>query len=174
MPSQTRTCDAEPASKIENWTSRQLALLGLTCLLASILLSACASPQVEALGPTPIPTLAPATMAPGGLEPEATPELVIESFPAGLPSAAKGQELYAQYCVECHGVDGNGQVPNARNFGDVDYMRGETPLDFYLAITEGVAHIEEGENEMPAFGVATSFTPLFVKSAMARMDAARS
>jgi mono/diheme cytochrome c family protein len=91
-------------------------------------------------------------MAPRGLEPEATAELVIESFPAGLPSAANGQELYAQHCVECHGVDGNGQVPNARNFGDVDYMRGETPLDFYLAITEGVVHIEESENDMPAFG----------------------
>ena len=91
-------------------------------------------------------------MPAGGLEAVATPELVIESFPAGLPSAANGQELYAQHCVECHGVDGNGQVPNARNFSDVDYMRGETPLDFYLAITEGVVHIEESENDMPAFG----------------------
>jgi len=152
MPSQPKTYEAGPTREVGNWTRHQFALLGFTCLLASILLSACASPQVEAFSPTAIPTLAPATMAPRGLEPEATAELVLESFPAGLPSAANGQELYAQHCVECHGVDGNGQVPNARNFGDVDYMRGETPLDFYLAITEGVVHIEESENDMPAFG----------------------
>jgi mono/diheme cytochrome c family protein len=150
---------------IQNWkkelgTSENLRqgsfrlLVGQLCLfcLFAMTMTACASPQVSALSPTPIPTLIPATMVPRQLEPAETERLDIESFPAGNPAAAAGQGLYAEHCVECHGADGNGQVPNARNFSDVDYMRGETPLDFYVAITEGAASFEDAENEMPAFG----------------------
>ncbi len=122
--------------------------------LITMTITACASPQVSALGPTPIPTLIPATMVPTQIQPAETVRPVIESFPAGVPSASAGQTLYGEHCVECHGEDGNGQVPNARNFSDVDYMRGETPLDFYVAITEGEASFEEAENQMPAFGDA--------------------
>jgi mono/diheme cytochrome c family protein len=128
-----------------------IALFSFILLLAPIMLSACASPQVSAAGPTPIPTLIPATMAPSQIEPTSTPPLILESFPAGIPSAADGQVLYAEYCTECHGADGEGQVPGARNFGDVDYMRGETPLNFYLAITEGVAGPAESQERMPSF-----------------------
>ncbi len=131
-------------------------LVKLVCLLAPVILGACANPQATVPKLTPIPTLIPATMIPSRLGPTATPALVIESFPAGIPLAASGQILYAQYCSECHGADGSGQVPDARNFGDFDYMRGETPLDFYLAITEGVPSIEEVEYEMPAFGDSLS------------------
>lgn len=152
MPSQPRNNMAGQGRESLYQNVHQLVLIGFLCLVTSIFLSACASPQVEAFSPTSIPTLAPVTMVPGGIEPESTPELIIESFPAGLPSAANGQELYVELCVDCHGIDGKGQVPNARNFGDVDYLRGETPLDFYLAITEGVTSIEESEDEMPAFG----------------------
>jgi mono/diheme cytochrome c family protein len=35
-------------------------------------------------------------------------------------------------------------VPGARNFNDLDYMRGETPASFYAAVTEG-------RGEMPSF-----------------------
>ncbi|RMF38844.1 MAG: hypothetical protein D6759_00400, partial [Chloroflexi bacterium] len=52
--------------------------------------------------------------------------------------------LYKDECATCHGEDGSGVVPNARNFGDVDYMRGQTPARFYVIITEG-------RNEMPSF-----------------------
>jgi len=152
MPSQLRVDSAGEARKAVNWNGHKLLLYSLLCLLVSSLLSACGNPRAEAFSPTPIPTLAPVAMVPGSLEPESTPELVIESFPAGLPSAANGQVLYVEHCVGCHGVDGNGQVPNARNFGDVDYMRGESPLSFYLAITEGVSNIEESGDQMPAFG----------------------
>lgn len=132
-------------------------LLGLlAAAVLAVALSACASPQVSAFAPTPIPTLVPATMVPSQIEPTSTPVLLTESFPAGVPSAAAGQILYAEHCAECHGIDGNGQVPNARNFGDVDYMRGETPLDFYLAITEGVVNAEDPEQGMPAFGEGLS------------------
>ncbi|MDX1613870.1 MAG: c-type cytochrome [Candidatus Promineifilaceae bacterium] len=121
-------------------------------MLAVMALSACTPPELQAFNPTPIPTLIPATMVPSQIEPTATPPRVIESYPAGIPSAAAGQELYTEHCTECHGPEGEGRVPNARDFGDVDYMRGETPLDFYVAITEGVSSIEEVEYEMPAFG----------------------
>lgn len=128
-----------------------IVLFSVICLLVAIMLSACASPQVSAAGPTPIPTLIPATMVPSQIEPTSTPPLILESFPAGIPSAAEGQVLYAEHCTECHGANGEGQVPGARNFGDVDYMRGETPLSFYLAITEGVASPAETQEEMPSF-----------------------
>jgi mono/diheme cytochrome c family protein len=121
-------------------------------LLLALVVTACASPEVSVPGPTPIPTLIPATMVPSQAEPTPETPLIGESFPAGIPAAAAGQALYAEHCVDCHGADGNGQVPNARNFGDVDYMRGETPLDFYLAITEGIPSVEDVEDEMPAFG----------------------
>lgn len=125
-----------------------VALFGSLILMAA----ACASPQVSALSPTPIPTLIPATMVPRQIEPDEADVRVIESYPAGVPSAAVGQAVYNDHCVTCHGLDGNGQVPNARNFGDVDYMRGENPLDFYVAITEGETSVEDAENQMPAFG----------------------
>ncbi len=152
MPSQTGDKNKVQGGAILNWTGSLILLFGLLCLVTLLLLSACASPQVEAFSPTAIPTLAPISTVASGIESEITPERIVESFPAGLPSAADGQALYAEHCAECHGADGNGQVPNARNFGDEDYIRGETPLDFYLAITEGVASAEEIEEEMPAFG----------------------
>jgi mono/diheme cytochrome c family protein len=72
------------------------------------------------------------------------PSFTILSYPARLPSAALGQPLYQTHCARCHGPDGKGVVPGARNFGDLDYMRGETPAYFYAAVTEG-------RGEMPSF-----------------------
>lgn len=119
-------------------------LLGMITLI--ITLTACAPPQPLPAGPTPISTLIPATMPPTNIEPAEVSLQVVESYPAGLPSALKGQDLYGKHCASCHGIDGKGLVPNARNFGDVDYMRGETPADFYAIITEGRGA------DMPTFG----------------------
>ena len=124
--------------------NRLATVLGLIAFL-SILIS-CAPPQPFPVGPTPIPTLIPATILPSNIKPtEVSPQLV-ESYPAGLPSASVGQDLYGEHCALCHGIDGKGLVPNSRNFSDVDYMRGETPADFYVIITEGRGA------DMPAFG----------------------
>jgi mono/diheme cytochrome c family protein len=112
----------------------------------SVFLTACTPPQPLPSGPTPIPTLIPATIPPNNIEPTEIPAQVVESYPAGLPSASRGQDLYVEHCATCHGVDGNGVVPNARNFGDVDYMRGETPAEFYTIIAEGRGA------DMPTFG----------------------
>jgi mono/diheme cytochrome c family protein len=119
-------------------------LLGSIILM--IPLTACAPPQPLPVGPTPIPTLIPATIPPSNIKPTEVAIQVVESYPAGLPSASSGQDLYGEHCASCHGIDGNGLVPNARNFSDVDYMRGETPADFYVIITEG------RQVDMPAFG----------------------
>lgn len=123
---------------------RLAVLLGIIAI-ASIF-SACSPPKGLPEGPTPIPTLIPVTVLPSNIQPTEVTQLVVESYPAGLPSALAGQSLYGEYCASCHGIDGNGLVPNARNFGDVDYMRGETPANFYVIISEGRGV------DMPAFG----------------------
>jgi mono/diheme cytochrome c family protein len=118
---------------------RLLFLFFLTLLLA-----ACAAPRNLPVGPTSIPTLAPVTepaKLPGA---DATPSFIILSYPARLPSSALGQSLYQSHCTNCHGEDGKGVVPGARNFNDLDYMRGESPASFYTAVTEG-------RGDMPSF-----------------------
>jgi mono/diheme cytochrome c family protein len=113
-------------------------------VILTLLLVACAEPQSLPAGPTPIPTLIPAT-EPANLPGSATtPVFTLLSYPARLPSAAIGQPLYQTHCAVCHGADGRGVVPGARNFNDLDYMRGETPANFYAIVTEG-------RGEMPSF-----------------------
>jgi mono/diheme cytochrome c family protein len=105
-------------------------------------LTACTAPQSLPAGPTPIPTLIPATEPSGPLTETALPSFPIQSYPARLPSAELGLPLYQTHCANCHGEDGNGVVPGARNFGDLDYMRGETPASFYNTVTEGRGEME--------------------------------
>jgi mono/diheme cytochrome c family protein len=133
-------------------TRRQAAMfirnLVLTVVfgVAAFILTACGDPSTLPAGPTPIPTLIPVSISFVSFEPTPTTPPVVESYPAGLPSALNGEVLYAEHCADCHGEDGKGLLPNARDFGDVDYMRGETPAEFYTVTTEG-----RGQ-EMPAFG----------------------
>jgi mono/diheme cytochrome c family protein len=112
------------------------------------LLGACAPPDGLPAGPTPIPTLIPISEE---VEPAEVSEasFALQSYPAELPSARQGAALYQEHCVECHGPDGTGVVPGARNFRDLDYMRGETPLYFYASVTEG-------RNDMPAYNETLS------------------
>jgi mono/diheme cytochrome c family protein len=107
-----------------------------------LFLTACAAPQSLPSGPTAIPTLIPATEPSDPLTATAVPSFPIQSYPARLPAADLGLPLYQANCASCHGEDGNGVVPGARNFGDLDYMRGETPASFYTTITEGRGEME--------------------------------
>jgi mono/diheme cytochrome c family protein len=116
-----------------------MLLVGLTSLIG-----ACAAPRNLPEGPTPIPTLAPATEPASPLSATAAPVFNIQSYPARSPSAERGESVYQANCASCHGVDGRGVVPGARNFNDLDYVRGETPAAFYAATSEG-------RREMPAF-----------------------
>ncbi|HEX6304502.1 MAG TPA: c-type cytochrome [Anaerolineales bacterium] len=116
-----------------------LLLLGSALLLAS-----CAPSSLLPQAPTPIPTLIPATLSVGLEQPTEPPAFAILSYPARPPVVAEGHSLYLDQCASCHGEAGVGIVPGARNFNDVDYMRGETPASFYAAVTEG-------RQDMPAF-----------------------
>jgi len=120
----------------------RMKLLFLVSL--TLLLVACVGPRSLPAGPTPIPTLIPVTEPANLPDADATPSITILSYPARPPSSALGQHLYQSRCAECHGEDGDGVVPGARNFNDLDYMRGETPASFYAAVTEG-------RGEMPSF-----------------------
>ncbi len=110
------------------------------------LLSACAAPDRLPSGPTPIPTLIPISQP---QEDASDVSFTLQSYPAQLPSASKGLAVYQEFCIDCHGPDGTGVVPGARDFRDLDYMRGETPQDFYAAVTEG-------RNDMPAYSETLS------------------
>lgn len=113
-------------------------------LFTSLIMIACAGPSNLPVGPTPIPTLIPVVEPinlPGS---EPTQSFTILSYPARPPSSELGQPIYEEYCASCHGINGEGVVPGARNFNDLDYMRGETPSSFYSIIAEG-------RGEMPPF-----------------------
>ena len=107
------------------------------CSIILLFLIACSGPQSLPSGPTSIPTLIPATEPSNPLTETALPSFPVQSYPARPPSAELGMPLYQTHCASCHGEDGNGVVPGARNFNDLDYMRGETPAFFYNTITEG-------------------------------------
>ncbi len=117
-------------------------------LLWLSLLTACAAPSGLPTGPTPIPTLIPVQPA-DQADAEADVSFTLQSYPAQLPSASKGFELYQSYCLECHGPNGTGVVPGARDFRDLDFVRGETPISFYAAVAEG-------RNDMPAYSESLS------------------
>ncbi|GMR09309.1 MAG: hypothetical protein BMS9Abin28_0127 [Anaerolineae bacterium] len=121
---------------------RSFSLALFVVLLAG--LASCGPPRQQLEVPTPIPTLAPATGIPSAIEPTEQPAFAVLSYPARPPSATVGQEIFATRCAQCHGEDGTGSVTGSRNFRDLDYMRGEAPVDFYAAVTEG-------RGEMPSY-----------------------
>lgn len=65
-------------------------------------------------------------------------------YPTKKPSAVAGEQIYVSKCAECHGVNGVGDGPKAsslpetpKDFTNLDFMRRETPEEFYEAILEG-------------------------------------
>lgn len=116
----------------------------LPLLALALVLWGCAPSSLLPEGPTPIPTLIPATAPASVGETAESPTFTIQSYPARPPSVEEGRPIYLTHCANCHGEGGVGVVPGARNFNDLDYMRGETPASFYAAVTEG-------RGEMPAF-----------------------
>ncbi len=117
-------------------------------LIAGLLLAACGTTPEPLASPTgPDPTQPPPTEAPTEAEPTQPPE---EStlFPPEMPSAVRGQQVYAANCVSCHGEAGDGSgLPGAADFTDVEFMRGEKPAEFFEAIHDGIE-----DSAMPAWG----------------------
>ena len=81
-----------------------------------------------------------------------------EATPPGPPSVQRGARLFAEHCVSCHGVRGDGKgedVPRLErlpaSFVDVEFMRAETPADFFHVISLGRAR-----SGMPAWEAALS------------------
>ncbi|HEX7409549.1 MAG TPA: FTR1 family protein [Candidatus Binatia bacterium] len=67
-----------------------------------------------------------------------------EVYPPKAPSATHGQALFDEHCASCHGQRGDGKGPSAAwlkpppaNFTEAQFMRGETPYDFYHVISLG-------------------------------------
>ncbi|MFQ5592689.1 MAG: c-type cytochrome [Anaerolineae bacterium] len=112
------------------------ALLYTIGLILSIALLSCSAPQQPVVYTTPIPSLIPATLPP---PPAATPLPVgLEvTFPSRQPSPPTAGPLFQEHCATCHGPEGKGIVPNARNLSDVDYLRGQSPLRLYDIISNG-------------------------------------
>lgn len=120
-----------------------LLLLGLAFSLAS-----CAPSSLLPQAPTAIPTLVPATLAAPLEAPTEPATFAILSYPARPPAVEEGHGLYLDQCASCHGEEGIGTVPGARNFNDVDYMRGEAPASFYAAVTEGREDMPDFSDEL--------------------------
>ncbi len=117
----------------------------LAACVMLLMLDACAGPAtLPSSNTTPIPTLAPAAEEQRFAIVRPTTALVSLTLPTHMPSARAGQALYEANCAKCHGADGRGAVPGARNFTDTDYMRGESPANFFTIVSEG-------RGEMPAF-----------------------
>jgi high-affinity iron transporter len=77
----------------------------------------------------------------------------LRTAPTGRPNRARGQELYVQSCAVCHGPQGNGDTPRARelnpppaNFREADTRARLSPYRAYNALTFGVSG-----TSMPSF-----------------------
>jgi mono/diheme cytochrome c family protein len=106
-------------------------------------------PVSEPTQPPPEPTMAEPTQPP----PEPTqPPQEEKLFPPEMPSAVRGEAVYAANCVSCHGETGDGSgLAGAANFTDVEFVRGAKPAQFFEAIRDGV----DG-SAMPAWGETLS------------------
>lgn len=65
--------------------------------------------------------------------------------PVAAPSLARGRELYAQACVQCHGSSGGGDGPEAarldpppRSFRDPEVLADLSPARAFSALTDGI------------------------------------
>jgi copper transport protein len=85
------------------------------------------------------------------LNPSGGDAVIPNPVPATAASIARGQELYQQSCVTCHGVEGRGDGPLARSLNPRPadlrvHVAQHTEGQLWLWVTEGVAG-----TSMPAF-----------------------
>src|SRR3546814_8109803 len=75
--------------------------------------------------------------------------------PKQPPNLARGQQLYAEQCAGCHGADGHGDGPLARQlepkpvaFSDVTRARERSLFALYQVVTQGLDRSEEHTSEI--------------------------
>lgn len=119
--------------------------LWMTLPVAALILVACASPNPQPAGLTPVPSLVPggeATLVPalqGGAM-----EAVIGAEPSPADSSAVGAAIFLRNCSPCHGAQGEGvDAPPLRNSQFVETSSDET---LFATIGNGLAN-----GKMPAW-----------------------
>jgi len=71
----------------------------------------------------------------------------LEPFPLQPPSLARGEVVYREQCIQCHGATGRGDGPKSKqltgpppaDLGDTAGLAGVSPVDMYRKIAIGVA-----------------------------------
>lgn len=121
-------------------------LLPVVVVLLAVGLAACNTPQPLPVAPTVIAQLPPATLPPPASA--AQPAAQGVTLPVSAPDAVAGAAIYQAQCAACHGADGQGQVENARDFTDVDYLRAAAPVDFYQTVTNGKGNMPGLKTEL--------------------------
>lgn len=91
--------------------------------------------------------------------PQFTEPQVLAGVTIPAETLNEGQKLFNRYCASCHGYDGGGQGPAARNLDARDFRTGrflykstpgdELPTDADLAATIRRGRVDKG---MPAWG----------------------
>lgn len=101
----------------------------------------------------------------------------LRTAPAGRPSRERARELYAQACVACHGVSGNGDGerahaldPHPANFHDSEVQAKLSPYRAYNALTFGVSGTSMPSFE--AFSPADRWSLAFYVLSLGRPSAA--
>jgi mono/diheme cytochrome c family protein len=119
--------------------------LWMTLPMAAFILVACASPNPQPAGLTPVPSLVPggeATLVPALQGGVAGPVVGVEA-PAADASAI-GAAIFLRHCSPCHGVQGEGVIgPPLRNS---QYVETSSDATLFTTIANGLAN-----GKMPAW-----------------------
>jgi mono/diheme cytochrome c family protein len=126
-----------PGDLARGWPRRRFAALLVASL--ALLVAACGGLGGE---PEIIATIPPPTVPPPSPE---IPAVIEINYPETQPNLARGREIFAANCTDCHGISGagdgqlalDGQVSNPGDFTDPATSAGQTPLDYFEIITEG-------------------------------------
>lgn len=106
---------------------------GLMALILAMLVSACGGLAGEPVivATIPAPTAAPA-------------QTIALEMPENV-DLALGEQIFAEKCIDCHGITGagdgafvaTGQIRDVPDFTDPATIAGQTPADYYRVVTEG-------------------------------------
>lgn len=87
---------------------------------------------------------------------------------APIPTKSSGEDLYAEFCMSCHGIAGEGNGPMAQSLArapsDLTTLSaqngGTFPLRDVLSTIDGYTRAQHGDLTMPEFGVMLEDQPM--------------